>query len=140
MNQIQFFLIILKPDTANDPKKVSILKYLLCYLDIFIVQQKTLTLSAKQVDDLYQEHLHKDFYQKHAEFMQSNPVTVLKVKDIDPQVPSHKTTRRLHIFKKTARALFADPFVQYLNAVHCSVDENDGKREVELFFPTAGLY
>lgn len=131
---IEQTLCMIKPDAVRAGNVPSIISIIAEY-NLKIVNTVERHLTTEDVKEFYSEHVGKDFFQEHANFMTSGPVVAMVLEgpdaikvwrgimgNTDPEKADWWTLR--HCFGTKL------PY----NAVHGSDSISSAKREIDFFF------
>lgn len=132
-------LCIIKPDAVKKKVQGSIIQMLLD-AGFTIRGMKLIQLSKEQAQKFYEVHKERPFYGELVEFMTSGPVIPIALEK-ENAVVDYRTligaTDPAEASEGTVRKKFASSKAE--NAIHGSDSVENGKIEVEFFFPESEL-
>ncbi len=132
-------LCIIKPDAIKKKVQGSIIQMLLD-AGFTIRGMKLIQLSKEQAQKFYEVHKERPFYGELVDFMTSGPVIPIALEK-ENAVVDYRTligaTDPAEAAEGTVRKKFASSKAE--NAIHGSDSVENGKIEVEFFFPDSDL-
>lgn len=132
-------LCIIKPDAIKKKVQGSIIQMLLD-AGFTIRGMKLIQLSKEQAQKFYEVHKERPFYGELVDFMTSGPVIPIALEK-ENAVVDYRTligaTDPAEAAEGTVRKRFASSKAE--NAIHGSDSVENGKIEVEFFFPDSDL-
>jgi len=104
--------------------------------DLKILSMKMITLSKKQSDAHYAEHVGKDFYPKLQKFITDGPIVLIVLKGENAIEVVRKMVGATNSSEAEPGTIRGDLAIsKQMNLVHASDSEISAKREIDYFFP-----